>query len=84
MLLDNRVIQANGSEPSGETLQNRAQLYCGMLARLDPRTVGREPVPDRYQDTYETCKTKGLLFGEQRNTMAIQTCMFNIPNEVFH
>ena len=57
---------------------------CTVVCWLDPRTVGREPVSDRYQDTYETCKTKGLLFGEQRNTLAIQTCMFNMPNQVFH
>ena len=30
---------------------------------------------DSFQDTYETCRTKGLLFGEQRSTMAKFACL---------
>ena len=30
---------------------------------------------DRSQDTYETCRTKGLLFGEQRSPMTGKVCL---------
>ena len=33
---------------------------------------------NRFQDTYETCRTKGVLFGEQRSTMAGKVACVNM------
>ena len=60
---------------------------CTVVCWLDSRAVGRKPVFRQVpRHLYETYKTKGLLFGEQRNTvtMAIHTCMFKCPMKYFH
>ena len=50
-------------------LQNKAQFSCSTLDRTWGLRCGNLS-SDWSQDTYETCRTKGLLLGEQRSTIA--------------
>ena len=52
---------------------------CAVVRWIGPRGGGAAMSgnlsSDSFQDTYETCRTKGLLFGEQRRTMAKFACL---------
>ena len=64
------VLNSHNNHP----LQNEAQLCCSMLDRPWGPMYGNLS-SDKSQRTNETCRTKILLFGEQRSTNAGKDCL---------